>query len=390
MLKEFAADLKKLRENANISLPEISAQTRINESFLKKLEEGDFSFQQEIYIRAFIKEYANAVDLDPVDTLKDYDNAKKGNYKSRFDVEKAEEVDKETKEEIEEEVKKSEEKPVGKPEEKLKDKKEEPVHEDVEEEKLIKNVDNKVHVKKDTTEEKQNEDEVEKVETPKEKRLRISPDKPDDLNIKKHSSVEKPYDIQPKKKTEPALFDSSRDKVQPSVIKGIGMTVLALLILAGLYFTAKALFFEGNGEDEPEVIRQKFDDVVSENERKILGKRSEEEIRDSIRKAEEEARLLAEQNLDTMELKVNSFRSGSIIVVEDSVNINNPEKISFTGNQYGVWKATKYFHITSPNTDAFSIEVNGKKIDIKDKNVKNFLITRQDVQNADTLNNNNQ
>lgn len=77
MLKEFAADLKKLRENANISLPEISAQTRINESYLKKLEDGDFSFQQEIYIRAFIKEYANAIDLDPADVLKEYDEAKR-------------------------------------------------------------------------------------------------------------------------------------------------------------------------------------------------------------------------------------------------------------------------------------------------------------------------
>ncbi len=384
MLKEFAADLKKLRENANISLPEISAQTRINESYLKKLEDGDFSFQQEIYIRAFIKEYANAIDLDPADVLKEYDEAKKGHYNSKFEEDKEIEKKTETVEKDKPEDKTKEEKKSDiRSEDKVEDQND-PVKKDVKKKYTTEDKE-----EKKVDEEKIIEENFVKDEPLKEKRVRITPDKPNDVKVKTHTATEKSSDIPPVKKTEPALFDSNRDKVQPSLIKGIGMTVLILLIITGLYFTAKALFFEGNGGDEPEVIRQKFDDVVSENERKILGKRTEEEIRDSIRKAEEEARLLAEQNLDTMELKVNSFRSGSIIVVEDSVNIDNPERISFTGNQYGVWKATKYFHITSPNTNTFTIEVNGKKIDIKEKSVKNFLITRQDVENADTLTNNN-
>ena len=61
MLKEFGKDLKSLREAQNITIAEISAQTRINIKFLNLMESGIFNFQPETYIRAFLKEYARSV-----------------------------------------------------------------------------------------------------------------------------------------------------------------------------------------------------------------------------------------------------------------------------------------------------------------------------------------
>ena len=364
MLKDFANDLKLRREKLKISLPEISAQTRINEVFLRNLENGDFSFQQEIYIRAFIKEYANALELDPAEVIKDYDLAKRGEYKSKFATEEKKEPEKEKKED-----KAHEKKSVAEKETKSEDKKE-----------------TKKEVKKEDkkeTEEKEVQKETEEPPVEKsnrKKRVRITPDKPPEPDPKTTSKEIKP-------ETEPVppsvkklkSIDNGGDKVQPSVLKGIGLFFLSVLILIGLYYMVKAVFLDDGNENGSEIVRQKFDDVVKENERKILGKRTEEEIRDSIRRAEEEQQRLIEQNLDTMVLKINSIKSGSVIVVEDSTNIENPEKISFTGNQYGEWKATRSFLITSPNTSAFTVELNGQKIDIKEKTVKNYLISRKDL-----------
>ena len=364
MLKDFANDLKLRREKLKISLPEISAQTRINEVFLRNLENGDFSFQQEIYIRAFIKEYANALELDPAEVIKDYDLAKRGEYKSKFATEEKKEPEKEKKED-----KADEKKSVAEKETKSEDKKE-----------------TKKEVKKEDkkeTEEKEVQKETEEPPVEKsnrKKRVRITPDKPPEPDPITTSKEIKP-------ETEPVppsvkklkSIDNGGDKVQPSVLKGIGLFFLSVLILIGLYYMVKAVFLDDGNENGSEIVRQKFDDVVKENERKILGKRTEEEIRDSIRRAEEEQQRLIEQNLDTMVLKINSIKSGSVIVVEDSTNIENPEKISFTGNQYGEWKATRSFLITSPNTSAFTVELNGQKIDIKEKTVKNYLISRKDL-----------
>lgn len=403
MLKEFASDLKASREGSNISLAEISAQTRINETFLKKLESGDFSFQQEIYIKAFIKEYAKAIKLDPAEVIKDYEAAKRGDYKPKNTIsdipeiepqEDLSEVDKEEndKPQLEEEIElESDPKKEGKTQKKQSI--QESVKDDV-----------KDDLKKDTKEIPAAKEEKEKEEKKQEEKIdeerKVIP-----LKRRSEAAVHKAPIVEEKKpsrkenlnlpeaveKDGPFSFrESGGDSISPSVLRTIGIIFLGLLLAVGLYFMGKALFFEGDSEDGPEIVRQKFDDVVQENERKLLGKRTEQEIQDSIRKAEEEAQRLIEQNLDTMTLVINSIRSGSVIVVEDSTDINNPEKISFTGNQYGTWKATRFFLITSPNTSAFTVELNGKKIDIKEKNVKNYLISRKDLVSSDTTNTTNQ
>lgn len=83
MLKEFGQDLKKLRELKGISIAEISAESRINTKFLQLLENGNFDFQPETYIRSFIKAYARALNENENQVLNDYDKAKAGFYARR-------------------------------------------------------------------------------------------------------------------------------------------------------------------------------------------------------------------------------------------------------------------------------------------------------------------
>ena len=63
MLKSFAEDLKSVREEKNISLKDISARTRLNVSILENLENGEFSFQPQTYIRAFLKQYIISIGM---------------------------------------------------------------------------------------------------------------------------------------------------------------------------------------------------------------------------------------------------------------------------------------------------------------------------------------
>jgi cytoskeletal protein RodZ len=72
-LESFAADLKKARVEKQISLMDISASTRINMKFLEALEEGNFSVLPQTYVRAFIREYADAVGYNVQEAMKQYD-----------------------------------------------------------------------------------------------------------------------------------------------------------------------------------------------------------------------------------------------------------------------------------------------------------------------------
>lgn len=75
-LKNFASDLKHLREKSNLTLQNIYQRTRIDIKFLEAIEEGNFDVIESVYVRAFIKSYANAIGLDPEETIKNYDLAR--------------------------------------------------------------------------------------------------------------------------------------------------------------------------------------------------------------------------------------------------------------------------------------------------------------------------
>lgn len=75
-LESFAAELKKQRLDRQVSLMDISAATRISLKFLEALEEGNFAVLPQTYIRAFIREYAENVGMDPKGAMRKYDTLK--------------------------------------------------------------------------------------------------------------------------------------------------------------------------------------------------------------------------------------------------------------------------------------------------------------------------
>ncbi|KUG25343.1 transcriptional regulator [hydrocarbon metagenome] len=77
-LKKFGEELKDAREKAEVTLPHIASKTRIDIKFLRAIEEGNFIILPEVYIRAFIKEYAAHCNLDPNEAISNYDLAKSG------------------------------------------------------------------------------------------------------------------------------------------------------------------------------------------------------------------------------------------------------------------------------------------------------------------------
>ncbi|MFZ3580377.1 helix-turn-helix domain-containing protein [Virgibacillus sp. DJP39] len=70
---EIGIKLKEAREAKNLSLDSVQETTKIQKRYLVAIEEGNFQILPgKFYARAFIKEYATAVGLDPNELLDEY------------------------------------------------------------------------------------------------------------------------------------------------------------------------------------------------------------------------------------------------------------------------------------------------------------------------------
>lgn len=118
MLDKFAEELRKARLKKGISLQQMAAKTRIDIKFLEALDNGNFGFLPELYVKAFIKQYAKLVDLDEEEEVQRYEDAKAGRLTDEDDsksfLEKKIEIEKPAEEPRKEEPKK-EEPPVQPP-----------------------------------------------------------------------------------------------------------------------------------------------------------------------------------------------------------------------------------------------------------------------------------
>ena len=72
-LETFGEELRRHREQKQLSLTAISQTTRISEKMLEAIEAGKFSVLPQAYVRAFLRSYAQTVDLNPDDVLRRYD-----------------------------------------------------------------------------------------------------------------------------------------------------------------------------------------------------------------------------------------------------------------------------------------------------------------------------
>lgn len=109
MFDKLSAELREQREKAGISLQQLANKTRIDLKFLEAIDQGNFSFLPELYVKAFIKQYAKTVGLDENLILKKYEAAKEG---------KEDDPNKNVEEPIEDQSKvetKASEKPVASP-----------------------------------------------------------------------------------------------------------------------------------------------------------------------------------------------------------------------------------------------------------------------------------
>ena len=72
-LREFGQELKRLRLDKQVSLMDISFSTRINIKFLEAIEEGKFAVLPQTYVRAFLREYGEAIGVGAEEVLRRYD-----------------------------------------------------------------------------------------------------------------------------------------------------------------------------------------------------------------------------------------------------------------------------------------------------------------------------
>lgn len=91
MLDKFAEELREQREKSGITIQQIASKTRIDKKFLEAIDQGNFSFLPELYVKAFIKEYAKVIGLDEKETIKKFLIAREGkDYNEVLEQEKLE------------------------------------------------------------------------------------------------------------------------------------------------------------------------------------------------------------------------------------------------------------------------------------------------------------
>jgi transcriptional regulator with XRE-family HTH domain len=345
MLKKFAEDLKAYRESKKISLLDIAHETRIHISNLERIENGDFSFLPQPYIRAFLKQYIRSLGLDEKETLYNYDLAKSGRYQpiaeDKYDAELKSEKSKETPAEETKDIKEG--------------KKASPAPESME-----------------TFFEEKKENFQEQPSKPKEKWRPVKNTPVKKIDVEKSPS----FSEQPEIKKQPPKKSIN---FSPSIFKSIGIAAVILLMGYGVYLLVTTVFITGTSKSKYDIVRQNFDTVVKENEKKILGKRSKEEIEDSLKRVQLLQDSIKKALNDSLTLEINCLKKGYIAVITDSIAYKNMSKETFDKDYKGLWKAKKYFYITSNNTSAFELYLNGKKLDIKDTKVKYLKISREGI-----------
>lgn len=72
-MESLVTELRTAREQKGISLQDIADSTLINIRFLEAIDAGNLAFLPQTYVRAFLREYATAVGIDPEEAMRAYD-----------------------------------------------------------------------------------------------------------------------------------------------------------------------------------------------------------------------------------------------------------------------------------------------------------------------------
>lgn len=326
MLNKFAEDLKSAREKAGITLMDMASETRIHYTIFEKLENGDFNFQPLPYIKAFIKQYAKCVNLNPDQVIKDFDSARTGRYIGKKGVSKT----KSFKEEKEPSV----------------------ISEDIKEEKIIEKMGPEpIITPEDRKEEKHSEDIY---ELPEDKQLYSGPRK---IQVEKESFIEPPADKKPN------FSKSFNDNI--TYLKYAGIFIVILLIAFGIIYFAKTIFFDS--EENVEFVRQSPQNIEDDN----ISKTTIDSLKLAKEKEESEAK-------NKITLKIVAREDGRIIVSTDDKITRETEIVEMKKGQEREWKAKEFFYLRTLNSNAFKVTLNDKNVRFRLKDTRNARISWTD------------
>lgn len=328
MLEKFAEDLKKIRESKHISLIQISEHTKVHLNVLERLEKGDFNFVEQPYIRAFLRHYASFLGLNEKDVLYAYDMAKSGKYQPLIKSK----VEAETQAQPEPRVETTT--PVS--------------------------------------------DEVDSVFEVIQQQQPPSIIKEEPAPVKKVSAYENPAEKEKALGIKPFIEENRKIDISPTLTRTFGYIIIIAILLAGIYFIVDT-FLMSPTKPREQIVRQSFDTVVKENERKILGKRSKEEIEDSLKKAQAFQDSLKRLTSDSVTLEIVALDRGKVVIFVDTLLPSARTDESFKANEKGYIKAKNSFWISSKDADKFQFFVNQKPLSIKEKEIKNLKITKEGI-----------
>ncbi|MDG5470356.1 DUF4115 domain-containing protein [Jeotgalibacillus sp. ET6] len=84
-MTELGNRLKEAREGKGLSLDEVQSLTKIQKRYLQGIEEGNYTMMPgSFYVRAFIKQYAEAVDLQPDELFEEFANEIPSNHEDQI------------------------------------------------------------------------------------------------------------------------------------------------------------------------------------------------------------------------------------------------------------------------------------------------------------------
>ncbi|MBD3384314.1 DUF4115 domain-containing protein [candidate division KSB1 bacterium] len=73
--QKIGSELSEARKSRAIRVEEISRRTKISKAFLKKLESGELDFLPSLYVKAFLRAFAEALELDGEKLVQEYEQA---------------------------------------------------------------------------------------------------------------------------------------------------------------------------------------------------------------------------------------------------------------------------------------------------------------------------
>ena len=82
----FFDALKSHRESQNIEISEICEFTKINKKYIQAIESGDFTVLPTVYMRLFLRAYAEFIGADSAKALEDYELLTTGTIQKKMDI----------------------------------------------------------------------------------------------------------------------------------------------------------------------------------------------------------------------------------------------------------------------------------------------------------------